>query len=82
MSAEGEGSEDTRAKVAYRSFLVRGWRVGGAGEAERPTWRFVVQEVGSREPRRAFPDLDDLVAYLHAELEGESLPDRKVTVGE
>lgn len=82
ISLEDDASEQATTKVTYRSFLVRGWRVSGAGGADRPLWRFVVQEVGSRQPRRAFAGLDQLVSYLHAELDGEQPADREAPGGE
>ena len=75
-SAEPPGSSGSRQKVGslpYRSYILRCWQesstsVEGSGRA---TWRFSLLEVGGLQPRRAFPDLQALLAFL-AEQTGET----------
>ena len=52
-----------KESVNYRSYLLRMWQVEQNGE---PAWRASLEEAESGK-RRAFPDLDALFSYLHAE---------------
>ena len=68
MSWEDGPLEETPRKAAYRSFLVRCWRVGAITD-DPSAWRFMVLEAGGGTPRRVFAGLDGLTAYLRDELE-------------
>ena len=68
MSWEDGPSEEIPRKAAYRSFLVRCWRVGAIAD-DPAAWRFMVLEAGGGTPRRVFSGLDGLTAYLREELE-------------
>ncbi len=80
MLSEGQAVGESRETAGYRSFLLRCWRVGGTADCPA-FWRFMLLETGGAKPRRAFAGLDHVAAYLHAELEGEPLPDGKTTGG-
>ena len=57
----------------YQSYLLRLWRApGGAGQP----WRASLENPLTGE-RRGFADLEALVAYLHDEIEGESVPEQE-----
>jgi hypothetical protein len=47
---------------AYRAYLLRCWQ-------DEPTaWRFSVEEVRAKSRRRGLRDLEELIAFLRAEL--------------
>jgi hypothetical protein len=52
----------------YRCFLLRCWMEEDAGAEGAPVWRFAVRRVGPDVAHRAFASLDDVVAYIAAEL--------------
>jgi hypothetical protein len=65
--AELPGSSGSRGEtrsLPYRSFILRCWQECVASAEGRPTWRFSLLEVGSVEPRRAFANLQTLLAFL------------------
>jgi hypothetical protein len=58
---------------AYLSYLLRLWRApGGAGQP----WRASLQDTLTGQ-RRGFADLEALAAYLHDQIEGESVPEQE-----
>jgi hypothetical protein len=56
---------EIREDKSYRAYLVQCWQEGLA------VWRFAAQPIGRDAARRGFRDLDDLVAFLRAELKQE-----------
>jgi hypothetical protein len=48
----------------HRSYLLRIWR---AGNRDAPEWRFLLEDVLTRE-RQAFVDLDSLMVFLTVQL--------------
>ena len=63
-----------------RAYLLRCWRAGGATGGGEPRWRFSLEEVLEKGPRRGFGSLEALVSFLRGELgaagEGASLEGR------
>jgi hypothetical protein len=51
-----------------RAYLLRCWQEGNATAEQPPRWRFSVEEVLRKGPRRGFDSLEALMAYLEAEL--------------
>ena len=51
-----------------RAYLLRCWQEGNAAPEQPPRWRFSVEEVLRKGPRRGFQSLEALMAYLQAEL--------------
>jgi hypothetical protein len=65
-------SRDVHCRAPQRAYLVRCWHEGGDVAGEAAHWRFSVEEVLTRQPRRGFEDLEGLFRYLEAEMaEGE-----------
>lgn len=54
----------------YRSFLLRLWR---SNREEPSHWMASVEETGSGE-RHGFATLDDAMAFLEAQIEGQEQP--------
>ena len=52
----------------YHSFLVRCWLMPRTLNSESPIWRFEVKEVTAEPGIHRFSDLEDLKAFLAAEL--------------
>jgi hypothetical protein len=52
----------------YGAYLLRYWEVRSDRPGQPSTWRFSLEEAGTEE-RRAFADLEALVAYLTQQLE-------------
>ncbi len=50
----------------YRAFLLRCW------QEEDNAWRFSVDEIGRRAPRRGYTDLEAIVTFLEEELRKSS----------
>ncbi|MCI0476943.1 MAG: hypothetical protein L0Y55_11890 [Anaerolineales bacterium] len=50
---------------AYRAYLLRCW------QDEPATWRFSLEEVRAEPRRRGLRDLEELIAFLRAELARE-----------
>lgn len=46
---------------ARRAYLLRCWQEGGDIPDKAPHWRFSVEEVLSKQPRRGFGDLESLL---------------------
>jgi len=67
--ADEKGEPSTPVEPTYRAFLLRCWREVGAGPGGRAAWRFCLVEPGSEETKRAFADLEALLAYLRRALE-------------
>jgi hypothetical protein len=55
---------------AQRAYLLGCWREGGDAPGTAPHWRFSVEEVLSKQPRRGFDDLESLFDFLRAEMAG------------
>jgi hypothetical protein len=51
-----------------RAYLLRCWQEGQAPPGEKARWRFSVEGVLHKQPRRGFDDLESLVAFLQDEL--------------
>jgi P pilus assembly chaperone PapD len=54
----------------YRAYLLRCWREGEAASDREPLWRFSVEEILPERRRKGFNNLEALIAFLRAELEG------------
>ncbi|MBE9508875.1 MAG: hypothetical protein IMY86_12615 [Chloroflexi bacterium] len=52
----------------YRAYLLRCWQEGEAAPGKEPHYRFSVEEILRKRPRRGFDSLEALVAFLRAEL--------------
>ncbi len=52
----------------WRSFVLRCWQDGEGETGQPPAWRYVIQEVGPAEQRRAFGSLAALLLFLQTEL--------------
>jgi len=58
-----------------RVFLLRCWQENGdLGDDERTRWRFLLEEVAPQRGRKGFVALDDLLAFLRQEFEGNAPP--------
>lgn len=68
MGASGSGAGTPGKERAYRCFLVRCRLQEGASPEDKPAWRFTVERVRPDAARRSFASLDDVVAYVEAEL--------------
>jgi hypothetical protein len=65
MQPKGRPVGSTR----YASFLVRLWRAGDQGAAlSTTTWQGEVEHIQTRD-RAAFDSLDELLGWLHRQLE-------------
>jgi hypothetical protein len=53
-----------------RAYLLRCWPEGSDAPGPLPRWRFSVEEVLCKQPRRGFNDLESLLDFLRAELAG------------
>jgi hypothetical protein len=51
-----------------RAYLLRCWQGGEAVAGEGRRWRFSLEELLPKRPRRGFESLDALVGFLEAEL--------------
>jgi hypothetical protein len=68
MGAAGSGGGSRRQGPSYRCFLLRCRLEEGAGQPYQPVWRFTVQQSGPGAPRHSFSRLEDVEAFLEAEL--------------
>ena len=62
-------SEFKESGENYRAFLLRCWQEADAGPAGEAVWRFTLVQMGEGQTKRGFACLEDLVAYLRAELD-------------
>jgi len=53
---------ETRIDKSYRAYLIRCW------QDEPAAWRFSVEEVRAGAQRHGFRELEDVIAFLRAEL--------------
>ena len=60
-----------RESPPNRAYLLRCWQEGAAAAGEEPRYRFSVEEVLQKQPRRGFDSLEALLAFLRAELSRE-----------
>ena len=51
-----------------RAYLLRCWQEGESARGEEPNWRFLIEEISPERRRRGFSRLEELVAFLRAEL--------------
>ncbi len=68
MGATERDAGGRKQRRAYRCFLVRCRPAEEAVPGGEPAWRFTVQEAGRDGARRCFACLEDVEAYLEAEL--------------
>ncbi len=68
MGATGSEAGGRQQRQAYRCFLVRCRLAEEASAGGELAWRFTVQEAGRDGARRCFACLEDVEAYLEAEL--------------
>jgi hypothetical protein len=61
---------DHARPARYGAYLLRYWEVRSEHPGRPSTWRFSLQEAGAGE-RRAFRDLEHLMAFLEQELRRE-----------
>jgi hypothetical protein len=50
----------------YQSYLLRCWEIRSQHPDQPPTWRYSLQDPQT-EQKRGFADLEELMAFLHAE---------------
>jgi hypothetical protein len=62
--------ESGKESSTQRAYLLRCWWEGGDSPGEAPRWRFSVEEVLSKQPRRGFDDLEAVFGFLRAEMAG------------
>jgi hypothetical protein len=55
-----------------RAYLLRCWQEANTAPEQPPGWRFSVEEVLRKGPRRGFDSPEALMAYLQAELAAAS----------
>ncbi|HSF79929.1 MAG TPA: hypothetical protein VLA49_01765 [Anaerolineales bacterium] len=61
---------ESQGKVGkYRAFLLRCQQDVGTFHGERAPWRFTLVQVGAEDRKLGFACLEDLFAFLQAELE-------------
>ena len=70
--AENESimQEGRSSRGAYRAYLLRCWQEEIDGEL---LWRFTLVQAGEEHTQKGFASLEDLFAYLRAELENNAL---------
>jgi hypothetical protein len=51
-----------------RAYLLRCWQEGECAEDQVPHWRYSVEEILNKEPRRGFDSLEALIDFLRMEL--------------
>ena len=61
----------TRSRPS-RAYLLRCWQEGNTAPEQPTRWRFSVEEVLRKGPRRGFESLEGVAAYLQAELAADS----------
>ena len=52
----------------HRAYLLRCWQEGNTAPEQPPRWRFSVEEVLRKGPRRGFDSLEAVAAFLRSEL--------------
>lgn len=62
-----DGSSNPEESVTYRSYLLRVWQEGKAGDS----WRASLQSAATGE-RQGFASLDDLFGYIRSQVEAAS----------
>jgi hypothetical protein len=63
-----------------RAYLMRCWQEGKAAPGAKPRWRFSLEGVLQNRPRQGFDTLEELIAFVQAELDDErGGADRKET---
>ena len=67
-----EERDDPPVGANYRAFLLRCWQEASPDLGAGSGWRFALVEVGSERSRYGFSSLEDMSAYLEAELQGAS----------
>ncbi len=68
MGTAGSPARPRKKTQPYRCFRLRCWREEGAAPDDQPGWRFSVQEARDGAFRRCFASLQDVEAYLEAEI--------------
>ena len=68
MGTSGSGAGTSGKGRPYRCFLVRCRLMEAASPEDRPAWRFTVEQVRPDAARRAFAAIQDVAAYIDAEL--------------
>lgn len=68
MGAGGSEGGTRRKGQSYRCFLLRCRLEEGASPNCQPPWRFTVQQTGPGAARHSFSRLEDVEAFLEAEL--------------
>lgn len=61
---------NTQHWARQRAYLLRCWQEGGDTPGGAARWRFSVEEVLRKQPRRGFDDLEALFHFLQAEMAG------------
>jgi hypothetical protein len=64
-----EVRDDPPGGASYRAFLLRCWQEAGPDPSGEPNWRFALVKLGSEQSRQGFSCLEDMSAYLKAELQ-------------
>ena len=54
----------------YHTYLLRCWREDGDSPDAEPVWRFSIEEIMGKQRRRGFGNLQEMIAFLQAELTG------------
>ena len=71
MAANRSAARARNTPQPYRCFLLRCRLETGVGCSAGPAWRFTIELAGQPDAaRRSFTSLDDVTAYLEAELAG------------
>jgi hypothetical protein len=52
-----------------RAYLMRCWQEGKAVSGEKLRWRFSLEGVLQKQPRQGFDTLQELIAFVQAELD-------------
>jgi hypothetical protein len=55
-----------------RAYLMRCWQEGKAAFSEKLRWRFSLEGVLQNRPRQGFDTLEELIAFVQAELDDAS----------
>ena len=57
----------------YRAYLLRCWEEGEQGTGRGKVWRFSLEDAYTSQ-RRGFASLEEMMAFLRSQLEGEADP--------
>jgi hypothetical protein len=63
------------------AYLLRCWQEGECAEDQVPLWRFSVEEILHKGPRRGFDSLEALIDFLRMELadkEPRPMPEKRL----